>query len=62
MVATRSVALILAPAKECLKLNSNCLKCSKVVKHGMLCDSRDQLHHFKYANVEENNLSDDNLE
>lgn len=39
-----------------------CLKCRKVVRKGILCDSCDYWHHFKCAEAKEEDLPEENTE
>lgn len=51
-----------APVLSRIILNDKCLKCSKTVKNGILCDLCDRWNHFKCAEINEKDIPDESEE
>lgn len=62
MATTGSAATLSAPQKWRKIYNIKCRKCNKTVRNGISCDFCDLWHHFRCANVAEENLSSENGE
>lgn len=56
------VGTTVAPYKNRIISDINCVKCRKIVRNGILCDLCDLWNHFKCVNVPEDNLPDENTE
>lgn len=62
MAARGKVVSISAPGKSRVIFDIKCIKCSKVVRNGILCDVCDKWNHFRCAKVQEDNLPKDEVQ
>lgn len=61
MAPSNADVSVTAPVINRCILNTNCDKCRKTVRNGILCDSCDMWNHFRCAKVDEKCLPDENL-
>lgn len=59
MAPCGKVTSISAPGKIRVMCDVKCVKCNKVVRNGILCDSCDRWNHFRCGNVIESNIPKD---